>query len=163
MDLKAKRHWRCTIKGSAEVFTYEGTIIEAWPRLTVWLKNNRNGDFTLQCSRKPINPESEAADFIPQILFPETPEPTSEDNWESYYTRLLAHFEGSDSMARFIANEHFDQPQLPWVGDDRVVRFIHMNASSRQYQRADPAEYATLDSYVSSTYPDLYASLTLRN
>lgn len=166
MDKKAIRHWRCRVTNVAEPFTATGSIQEVFPRLIVWLSQQRNGDFTLQCSRQPITSDSDfAATGIALPIFEsvnETPEPLPTDNWESYYKRLLEHFEGSDSMARFLANEHFDQPQLPWVGDERVTRFIHMNASARLYQKADPAEYAALDSYVSQRYPDLYQSLTLQ-
>ena len=163
MDVKAPRHWQPRVTGSSVPFVFHGSIIEALPRLTVWLKQQRSGPITIQADLKPIT-ESEAAIAAPAAFAdaPETPVPAESDTWESYYARLLEHFEGSDSMARFVANDYFEQPQLPWVGDERAARFIHMNASARLYQRADPAEYASLDSYVAERYPALYSTLTLQ-
>ena len=116
MDLKAQRHWRVKVAGTAQPLQFRASIREAFPRVIQHLMSQRNGDFTIECSREPIAPDQFAAPLAGLESPATTPEPVEGESYESYYSRWLVHFEGAESMARFIANDHFGNPQLPWLG-----------------------------------------------
>ena len=164
MDLKAKRFWRVKVAGTSATLDFEGSIREAMPRIALWLHEQRNGSFTIDCAGSRAELSVSEDRVMPAVFAAqgETPTPEPGESYADFYGRLLVHFDGAESMAQYVANDWFDMPQLPWLGDDRVARFIHMNASTRQADKADPAEYAELKHYVSHTYPDLFQTLTLR-
>lgn len=159
MDLQSDRYWECRIEGVAEPFKACGSIREIMPRLAVWLHSQRNGDFTVRAGRNPL---TDSPALTPEIAAESYPDPDPTDDWQSYYIRLVSHFQGGEDMAHYLANEAFGLPQNPWLGDEKVLRFIHMNASDRLYERADPDEYAWLHQYVDKTYPAFAATMTIR-
>lgn len=161
MDLRQARYFEARVEGTEEPFRFHGSVVEMVGKLSMWLHGTRPGDFILRGSTKPIH-DAEVVKLAVSdgVLLP--PDPIDGDTWDSYYLMLLTFFDGADSMALYLANEAFDQPQNPWLDDPRAARFIHMNASNRLYEKADPSEYAELKLYVESRYPSLYATLALR-
>jgi hypothetical protein len=161
MDIQQERHMEARVHGVAEPLKLKGSIRELLPKLMIWLHQTRAGDITIRINSQPI----QVADVIhlaatDGALLP--PAPSITDNWDSYYSHLLEHYDGAESMAEYLANEAFERPHHPWIGDHRAALFIHMNASHRLYERADPSEYAELQRYVQDKYPELYDSLSIK-
>jgi hypothetical protein len=163
MDLRADRYWEVRVSGVAEPFRIHGDFHAAMTRITVFIHGQRSGDFTIRSSRRPIeaaaSPDSNSHGLAPAA---EIPALRDDDDWQSYYLRLVQHFDGAEDMARYLCNESFGEPQLPWLGDDKAARFVHMNASARLYSKSDPLEYESLLQYVEKHYPSLLAGLTLQ-
>lgn len=162
MDAQSERYALARIEGVEQPFQMRGSIRAILPKFAMWLGESRSGKITLEIDTRPIQATNTADELIDrsQALIP--PEPLPGDNWDSYYATLVDFFDGADSLALWLANEAFEQPQYPWLGDAKASRFIHMNASTRLYQRADPTEYAELRLYVEDRYPGLFDSITLR-
>ena len=160
MDLNQDRYLEARITGVAEPFKLKGSVRELLPKLMLWIHQSRSGDIAVRISTSPI--QHDVVKLATSDGAPLPPEPSESDNWDSYYASLLEFFDGAESMAEYLANEAFERPQHPWLGDSRVSRFIHMNASTRLYERADPTEYAELKQYVQHKYPVLLDSITLR-
>lgn len=162
MDALSERYAEARIEGVEQPFVMKGSIRAILPRFMMWLSESRSGRITLEIDTKPIRATNTADELLDRegVLVPPDPLPT--DNWDSYYATLVDFFDGADSLALWLANEAFEQPQVPWLDDQRAARFIHMNASTRLYQRADPQEYAELRLYVEGVYPALFDSITMR-
>jgi hypothetical protein len=160
MDIQQDRYFEGRINGVAEPFKRKGSIRSLLPQLMIWLHQNRSGDVTIRISTTPIEHDVVKLATIDGAPLP--PEPLESDDWDSYYLKLIEFFDGAESMAEYLANDAFERPQHPWLGDTRAARFIHMNASVRLYERADPTEYAELASYVERKYPTLFDSISKR-
>lgn len=160
MDLQSPRYLEARVEGVAEPLKLKGSIRELLPKLMLWLHQTRNGNVTVHLSAQPI--QHNVIKLATNDGAPLPPDPTDSDDWDSYFRKLLDFFDGAESMAEFIANEAFERPQHPWIGDEKAARFIHMNASGRLFEKADPVEYAYLEVYVQEAYPELYESLALK-
>lgn len=165
MDMRQTRYATVAVTGVAEAPRLTGSMIELLQQMAVLLRASRAGDVTIRISTSSERLEatggSPAALATPAGEVLVAPDPLLDEDYESYCERLERLGFG-EVMSVWHANEAFARVQVAWAGDSRAARFIHMNASSRQFERADPSEYAALSRYVEDTYPALFSGLTLR-
>lgn len=159
MDAQQERYAFARIEGVEQTFEMRASLRSIMPKFVMWLNESRSGKITLEIDTKPIHPIGKGDELLDRDGVVVPPDPLPSDDWDSYYAALIDFFDGGDSMALYLANEAFERPQHAWIGDNRAARFIHMNASARLYQRADPSEYAELALYIESTYPELWATM----
>lgn len=90
------------------------------------------------------NPDEPVADYCQYLRDQELPESAITSIAAQYYKNL--------------DTTQWDK----WISDKRAIRFRLLNSNNDEFERALPAEYRELKSYVESTYPSFCIALPFR-